>query len=131
MVCTTFRTIPLPDTKIFRFRIFVTTNITGLRACKKLIYFYKLFALFIELISQECYKHSSAVVANGLSEIQRLSHSFHIKIFNTYAIVGIDYLRCYAGIRWLATFSCILATLIRCLLRRAFLHFGKFTLFTF
>ena len=33
MVHTTFRTIPLPDTKIFRFRIFVTTNITGLRAC--------------------------------------------------------------------------------------------------
>ncbi|MDE5758534.1 MAG: hypothetical protein K2H85_07965, partial [Allobaculum sp.] len=66
---------------------FVTADVTDLTACKKLIYFYKLLAHIVELVLQECYKHSSAVISHRLAEIKSLRHCFHIKIFNTYAIV--------------------------------------------
>ena len=50
----TLRTIPLSYRKIFRFNILVTTNRTGLAACKKSIHSHKPFPLFLQFVFQKC-----------------------------------------------------------------------------
>ena len=63
------RTIPLSYRKIFRFCIFVTTNRTGLAACKKSIHSHKPFPLFLQFVFQKCCEHSPAVIRNRFPQI--------------------------------------------------------------
>ena len=56
MMGSTLRTIPLSYRKIFRFCIFVTTNRTGLAACKKSTHLHKFLTLILQFVSQKCYK---------------------------------------------------------------------------
>ena len=62
MMGSTLRTIPLSYCKIFCFCIFVTTNRTGLAACKKSIHLHKLLTLLLQFVSQKCCEHSPAVI---------------------------------------------------------------------
>ena len=62
MMGSTLRTIPLSYRKIFRFCIFVTTNRTGLAACKKSTHSHKLLTLLLQFVSQKCCEHSPAVI---------------------------------------------------------------------
>ena len=82
------RTIPRSDSKVFRFRILISANITNLTACKKPVYFYKSFSLLFQLVFQECGEHSPSVIHNRFSEIQRLRHCLHIQILVTNTITG-------------------------------------------
>ena len=132
----TLRTIPLSYRKIFRFCIFVTTNRTGLAACKKSIHSHKLFPLFLQFVSQKCCEHTPAVIWNGFSKFQRPWHCFHIQIFYTYAIIGIGYLswplmqKVFSLIRNLFVKFCHFNPLLIAMVR-TFLHFWKLTLVLF
>ena len=75
-----FRTVDNPTllTQDFSFLHFVTTNRTGLAACKKSTHLHKLFPLLLQFVSQKCCEHSPAVIWNGFSKFQRPRHRFHI-----------------------------------------------------
>ncbi len=59
-----------------------------MRACKELIYLYKLFALFFQFVLQEHCKHSPAVIGYRFAKMQRLRHGFHIQIFYADTVIS-------------------------------------------